>query len=586
MRHQMPEGSPPEEGRRGPEGRALVHLLLTKDYTPPSPDLAPPVEWPRIFRYEVDLGAIDGRPAVAARSSCGSARHTRRREDDADDEGHDRHRRRRRGPRQRSLWQNVLSQTQCRDTSSFHPAPRRDRHHGDGRRHGVREGRHRAPSRSPSEARRWHTSPSPTPASRRVDSESSFTIVPAGSIRRRASRPAGVDGQADRLPPAALEVPSGREENPAGSMAELVAAALAACVRQRLRCSQPTSRRSLGRSPDAGLQAAPEVAVSPLDEVLVAAGAGNLGQQEASQYGKPAHPSVFPGNEEVPLQFPKDVQAMRQLGGGSMPGLLGAHPQLQGMPQHGQPDPWSSRSQALGMHQCKEGISADWGRRLHQLLYASVTNSIWAPPPFEGLRQANAAAAAQPLHVTRDKEVLFGPGVQQQPDPIAQDASARSALLEANLSGMGLLSAVTNSVSDLHLDEQWQFLSQLIAAMPSSVLGAPPATTAKATTATAIKKKVLAPFSRRTSTATSLRPSMTSTRRTQARVCKALGLISNEEQFKDDTLQNCLSFFKDPMSSAQAERLGQLAGLAAPASIQLPDSDLQAILEDEMARAA
>ncbi|KAE8785423.1 hypothetical protein D1007_40912 [Hordeum vulgare] len=105
-------------------------------------------------------------------------------------------------------------------------------------------------------------------------------------------------------------------------------------------------------------------------------------------------------------------------------------------------------------------------------------------------------------------------------------------------------------------------------------------------TATAIKKKVLAPFSRRTSTATSLRPSMTSTRRTQARVCKALGLISNEEQFKDDTLQNYLSFFKDPMSSAQAERLGQLAGLAAPASIQLPDSDLQAILEDEMARAA
>ncbi|KAI4981877.1 hypothetical protein ZWY2020_022369 [Hordeum vulgare] len=93
LRHQLLEGSPTEEGRRGPEGWALIHLLLTKDYTPPSPDMAQPVEWPRISRYEVDLGALDGRPAVAARSSCGSARHTRRREDDADDEGHVRHQR-------------------------------------------------------------------------------------------------------------------------------------------------------------------------------------------------------------------------------------------------------------------------------------------------------------------------------------------------------------------------------------------------------------------------------------------------------------------------------------------------------------
>lgn len=145
----------------------------------------------------------------------------------------------------------------------------------------MREGRHRAPSRSPSEARRWHTSPSPTPAGRRVDSESSFTSVPAGSLRRRASRPAGVDGHTDSLPPATLAIPSGREENPAGSMAELVAAALAACVGQRPRHSQPTGRRSLGGPSVAGLQAAPEVAISPLDEVLAAAGAGNLGRHEA-----------------------------------------------------------------------------------------------------------------------------------------------------------------------------------------------------------------------------------------------------------------------------------------------------------------
>lgn len=261
-------------------------------------------------------------------------------------------------------------------------------------------------------------------------------------------------------------------------------------------------------------------------------------------------------------------------------------PQLQGMSQHGQLDSWSLGIPALGIQQCQEGNRADWGRRVHELLSASVPHSIWAPPPSEGLMQANADAAAQPLQFARAKEVLFGPGVQQQPDPMAQDASARSALLEADLSGMGLLSAVINSVSDLHLDEQQQFLLQLIAAMPPSVLGAPPSTAAKVTKTITIKKKVLAPFSRRTSTTTSLRPSMTSTRRTQACVCKTLGLISSEEQFTDATLQNYLSFFKDPMSSAQTERLGQLAGLAAPASIQLPDSDLQAILEEEMARAA
>ncbi|KAI4983627.1 hypothetical protein ZWY2020_025493 [Hordeum vulgare] len=71
MRHQLPEGTPVEEGRRGPEGRALIHLMQTKDYTPPLPDVPSRAEWPAIYRYDMDLGSMDGRPAAPARSSCG-----------------------------------------------------------------------------------------------------------------------------------------------------------------------------------------------------------------------------------------------------------------------------------------------------------------------------------------------------------------------------------------------------------------------------------------------------------------------------------------------------------------------------------
>lgn len=160
------------------------------------------------------------------------------------------------------------------------------------------------------------------------------------------------------------------------------------------------------------------------------------------------------------------------------------------------------------------------------------------------------------------------------------------ALSEANLSGHELLSAVTSWVSDLHLDEQRRFLAQLISSMPPLLLGEPPSAVPSDSVAPSIKKKLLAPFTRKNRAIAALRPSMTFTRRTQARVCKALGLIASEDQFSEQTLQDYLAFFKDPMTSAQAERLGVLAGLATPAAIHLPDSDLQAILDEVLTRAA
>ncbi|KAI5006898.1 hypothetical protein ZWY2020_042110 [Hordeum vulgare] len=334
---------------------------------------------------------------------------------------------------------------------------------------GVRESRHRAPSRSPSDERRWGNSLSPPLGSRRADSENSFTAVPAGTLRMRGPRTSTRVGSGTGQPAPMMAAPLGREGNAEGLMAEMVAAALAACVVQRPRRSQSAAQCRL----------------------------------ESQLHANPAL-------EEAMLQVSEDALGGNQFGGSNIPGLLGDGFHNQGLVQHGQVDSWNMGIPAIGIHQDQAGSQVDWGRRVHELISTLVPRSIWAPPtPPLGLSQV---------------------------DP--QEARARSALLEANLSGKGLLSAVTNSVLGLHLDEQQQFLSQLFAAMPLSLLSAPPSSAAKVSIATTIKKKVMAPFSRRTAANAALRPSMTSTRRTQARVCKALGLFSTEDQFTDATLQD------------------------------------------------
>ncbi|KAI5018751.1 hypothetical protein ZWY2020_043639 [Hordeum vulgare] len=171
-------------------------------------------------------------------------------------------------------------------------------------------------------------------------------------------------------------------------------------------------------------------------------------------------------------------------------------------------------------------------------------------------------------------------------DSSIPEARARAALAQANLSGHGLLSAITASVSDLQIDEQRQFLTNLIFAMPPSLLGSPPRSQLRSSASASTKKKTLTYIFSKRKPQTALRPSMASSRRTQARICKALGMISSEDQFYDATLQAYHQFFKQPISEDLAAGLSSLAGLHPHTAINLPDSDLHAILEEMLVRAA
>ncbi|KAE8818264.1 hypothetical protein D1007_03894 [Hordeum vulgare] len=171
-------------------------------------------------------------------------------------------------------------------------------------------------------------------------------------------------------------------------------------------------------------------------------------------------------------------------------------------------------------------------------------------------------------------------------DSSIPETRGRTALAQANLSGHGLLSAITASVSDLHIDEQRQFLASLISSMSPSLLGSPPRSQQQGTAPAPSKKKSLASIFNKNKTQAALRPSMASSRRTQARIYKALGLISSEDQFSDATLHAYNQFFKKPMPNDLTASLFSLAGLDSPAAINLPDSGLQAILEEGLLRAA
>ncbi|KAE8818838.1 hypothetical protein D1007_03445 [Hordeum vulgare] len=191
--------------------RVLIHLVLAKDYSPRASDSAAE-EYPRIYTYNVQIGTMDGRVVPPHRTSeAGSSRLPRRRDDDADDEGQDRQRRRRAGKR-RSLWQSVVGEAQCRDTTRFDPLPRREGRNVE--RWGSSDARRRAPSRFADQERRWRISTSPPPAQRRAPSATSSTAIPAGSVLRPvSSRSVQVTGAAPSAPAEDADHRSGRSSN-------------------------------------------------------------------------------------------------------------------------------------------------------------------------------------------------------------------------------------------------------------------------------------------------------------------------------------------------------------------------------------
>uniref|UniRef100_A0A8R7THR2 Uncharacterized protein n=1 Tax=Triticum urartu TaxID=4572 RepID=A0A8R7THR2_TRIUA len=162
-----------------------------------------------------------------------------------------------------------------------------------------------------------------------------------------------------------------------------------------------------------------------------------------------------------------------------------------------------------------------------------------------------------------------------------EEQHARRALAEANLSGPGLVAAITARVADLHVDEQRAFVSKIAALLSSSFLGASPAV-ASGPQRRSLRQRLLGAGkgTRQSAWLVRLRSSFSTSRRTQAAICVKLGIIKKAEEFSDDTLLAYIQFFRAPMPPENVAKLAEIAGLSSPAQLRLPDEELQAILEE------
>ncbi|KAE8797624.1 hypothetical protein D1007_27091 [Hordeum vulgare] len=170
--------------------------------------------------------------------------------------------------------------------------------------------------------------------------------------------------------------------------------------------------------------------------------------------------------------------------------------------------------------------------------------------------------------------------MQANPGPESiEEQRARRALAEGNLTGPGLVAAITSKVAQLHIDEQRASVSKIVALLSTSVLGTPPPTPARKSKKPRPQRIIGAVKASRQSTRlVRLRSNLSSSKRTQASICVQLGIINKIEDFNDEALLAYAQFFREPMSPERVEKIAEIVGLASPASLQLPDAELQAIL--------
>lgn len=165
-----------------------------------------------------------------------------------------------------------------------------------------------------------------------------------------------------------------------------------------------------------------------------------------------------------------------------------------------------------------------------------------------------------------------------------EERRARRALAEANLTGPGLVAAITSRVSALQIDEQRAFISKIASLLSASILGTPASPTP---TPRRLKGRLMGVVkaSRQSARLLRLRSSFSSSRRSQAAISVKLGFIKKVEDFNDDTLLAYLQFFREPMPPENIAKLAEVAGLSSPSQLRLPDAELQAILEELSIRA-
>ncbi|KAE8795882.1 hypothetical protein D1007_29156 [Hordeum vulgare] len=161
-----------------------------------------------------------------------------------------------------------------------------------------------------------------------------------------------------------------------------------------------------------------------------------------------------------------------------------------------------------------------------------------------------------------------------------EELRARKALAEANLSGPGLISVITEKIQGLHIDEQQRFIGKIVAIISSSILGAPPAGSAASSRRFKQRHLGAAKASRQSPRLQRMRSSLSSSRRSQADISVRLGFIKRPEEFTDETLLAYLQFFRAPMPPENVAKLAEIAGLSSPSRLRLPDLELQAVLEE------
>ncbi|KAE8773432.1 hypothetical protein D1007_54320 [Hordeum vulgare] len=450
-RESLPEGAPVEEGKEGPFFPVLIHLDEVKDYTP-LPEGDEGGGWPRINRFrDWRMGIKDGESrGHAAVSSARS-------DEDRDDGGAHRKCGKRGGVGQR-LWQRMRDQAQCRDTTSFNPAPRQRRRHGE------------AANSAP-------------PA-----------MVVAGTTDRAGSSHSSLarDGSAvnENLQPANEARSQGSEE-------------------------PEDKQRSDDGAIDAHSLAAPQ----------------------------PEEPHPMPNLHMADFEAPElndaissaDMHATIQLPDRSDPTLEPLHCQ----------ENWALPGNALAQRRSPDHFMG-WSSRASDLL-----------------------------------SIVSKKGQQS-----LEEMRSRKALAKANLSGSGLISATTQKVQGLHIDEQQRFIGKIVAILSSSILGAPPAGSASPSRQPKQRPMGAVKASRQSPRLQRLHSNLSSSRHAQAQISVRLGFIKRPEEFSDDTLLAYLQFFRAPMPAENVARLAKIAGLSSPSHLRLPDSELHTVLEELAGRAS
>jgi hypothetical protein len=189
------------------------------------------------------------------------------------------------------------------------------------------------------------------------------------------------------------------------------------------------------------------------------------------------------------------------------------------------------------------------------------------------------------------QDIFATPTVQHTSPPASSDdiddeqlfhvtakSNALQALREANLLAQDQIDEVTTKVADLQVDAKSSLLTRLMGKISPSLLGLPPA-------GAALKKKLSTKKLFTSASRISERPatkasSMTAVRKAQASACKQLGLISREEDFTDDILQQYLQIFQQPLSAQQVQGLAELAEVSSRPAFRLPEDEMRSMLKE------